>query len=311
MNGTTNLSKFDYQYSAVLCTFNAEKTIAESLLSILNQTHPPHEIVIIDDASSDSTRLIIESFIHIAKVNIKFVCNSENLGQSYGRNLGAKLSSGRIVIFFDDDDISDPKRAKEHLFMHRNDVQLSFVSSKKIYANGYHQNCKNRNVVKLDMKPDIWARKLLLGKSEPAFDDLWIPNSTLSIERDFFLKIEGYSREFRRLEDVDLILKSCEFKASASWSDLCLVNRHSTDAAHKGGEIETKYEKMLLEKYQFLLNFKEQKEAKSLILIRESYFQNRYFLFLLRVIGNFWILRSSFKRIPRFSQRLIHDLKKY
>ena len=99
----TNL-RAGLDYAAILTTFNAEATIADSLNSILAQSQEPHEIIVVDDCSTDGTVKILKYYEKLYPKMI-LVINESNSGQSYSRNIAAEISKSTFLVFFDDDDV--------------------------------------------------------------------------------------------------------------------------------------------------------------------------------------------------------------
>ena len=84
--------------SIYIPAYNAEKTIKQTINSVINQTYQFDEIIVIDDNSSDSTLSIINQF-----ENIKLIKNKKNMGLGYNRNLGVQTSNNEIVASIDAD----------------------------------------------------------------------------------------------------------------------------------------------------------------------------------------------------------------
>ena len=89
--------------------YNAELTISSALDSALDQTYNAHEIIIVDDSSKDNTVSIIDKYSSVRQ-NIFVFKNKFNSGVAYSRNLIIENATGEFLAFFDDDDISDPRR---------------------------------------------------------------------------------------------------------------------------------------------------------------------------------------------------------
>jgi glycosyltransferase involved in cell wall biosynthesis len=107
--------------SAIVPLFNGEQFISEALESLLSQTHPIDEIIIIDDKSTDQSLEKVQKLIETNET-IKLLKNSSNKGSSHCRNLGIKESSGDYVLFLDQDDYLAPSFIDEtnnHLNQHR------------------------------------------------------------------------------------------------------------------------------------------------------------------------------------------------
>jgi glycosyltransferase involved in cell wall biosynthesis len=92
--------------SGVVPAYNAEKYIEETLTSLLRQTYPLHEIIVIDDKSSDNTVKIVGRLGTASSVPIKLICQEKNQGVSSARNLGIAAASGDWILFMDADDIA-------------------------------------------------------------------------------------------------------------------------------------------------------------------------------------------------------------
>lgn len=84
--------------SIYIPAYNAEKTIKQTIESVINQTYKFDEIIVIDDNSSDDTCKIISEF-----KNVKLIKNKINKGLGYNRNLGIKTSMNEIVASIDAD----------------------------------------------------------------------------------------------------------------------------------------------------------------------------------------------------------------
>ncbi|MDF1695707.1 MAG: glycosyltransferase [Saprospiraceae bacterium] len=91
--------------SIIMPAFNADKTIEKSIRSILIQSYPALELIVVDDASSDGTVDIVEQLIK-KDPRIRLVQLPSNVGVGEARNEGIKASKGSIIGFQDADDIS-------------------------------------------------------------------------------------------------------------------------------------------------------------------------------------------------------------
>lgn len=91
-------------FSIIIPVYNCEKTIEETLESVLNQTISDYEIIIINDSSSDNTMGIVEKYKD--KLNdIKVITNLKNLGVAESRNKGFQKAVGKYVALLDGDDV--------------------------------------------------------------------------------------------------------------------------------------------------------------------------------------------------------------
>lgn len=90
--------------SIIINNYNYDNYLESAIQSALSQTHNNIELIIVDDGSTDSSRLILEKYISVAKIILK-----ENGGQGSAFNAGFAASSGEWVMFLDADDTINPE----------------------------------------------------------------------------------------------------------------------------------------------------------------------------------------------------------
>lgn len=100
--------------SIVIPLYNKALYVRETLQSLLDQKMFPHELIIVDDKSTDNSLKVVHQFLHEApnsfkqSVRIEIIESKENKGIGYTRNIGFKKTSGDHVCFLDADDIFVP-----------------------------------------------------------------------------------------------------------------------------------------------------------------------------------------------------------
>jgi len=93
------------QVSVVMPVYNGEAFIAESIASVLAQTYPHWELIVVDDGSTDGTAGIVAGFDDL---RIRFTYQ-ENQGLAAARNAGIRLARGEFLAFLDADDLWAPQ----------------------------------------------------------------------------------------------------------------------------------------------------------------------------------------------------------
>ena len=117
--------------SIITPAYNAEKFIAETIDSVLNQTYHDWELLIIDDCSTDKTCSVIERYIR-ADQRINLIHNSKNGGVAAARNYGLENVSGEYIAFLDSDDLWKPdKLEKQIAFMKATGCVISYTDYQK------------------------------------------------------------------------------------------------------------------------------------------------------------------------------------
>jgi glycosyltransferase involved in cell wall biosynthesis len=94
------------RFSVIIPAYNSERYIAQAIESCLNQTYPPHEIIVVDDASADGTVTVAESF----PAPVRIIRLPENMGAAVARIRGVQASTGDWIAFLDADDWYLPEK---------------------------------------------------------------------------------------------------------------------------------------------------------------------------------------------------------
>ncbi|PTX45057.1 hypothetical protein C8P64_1047 [Christiangramia gaetbulicola] len=122
--------------SVIMPAYNAEAFIADSIQSVIAQTYPNWELLVIDDASSDKTKEIVKGFSEKDK-RIKLLGNDSNLGTHHSRNKGIKAAQGDLIAFLDADDQWKPwKLYRQVKILQEERIAACFSSYELISENG-------------------------------------------------------------------------------------------------------------------------------------------------------------------------------
>lgn len=180
--------------SVVMPAFNAAKYIDLAIQSILNQTYPNFEFIIINDASTDNTKNKIEYYKNKDK-RIILLNNKKNLGVTESLNKGLARAKGKYVVRMDADDWSYPKRILTQ-------VQLMESNPKIVISGSYINICDDKlkciglRKYKID---DINIRKHMFRYSPFAHP------ATIWRAKD--IKEERYSTSAMNAEDYELYFR--------------------------------------------------------------------------------------------------------
>lgn len=185
-------------FSVIIPTFNRDKTILRAVKSVLSQSFKDYELIIVDDASTDSTQDLLKD------LNCLVLKNEKNCGVSFSRNLGAKHAQGQYLAFLDSDD---------EWFSFKLQNQFDVIQ---------------KTNSKLVHTEEIWIRDGVrvnqMKKHQKGGGDQFerscelcvICPSTVAIEKSCFFELGGFDETFTVCEDYDLWLKytslyECEF----------------------------------------------------------------------------------------------------
>lgn len=113
--------------SVVICTQNRKEYLKNySLRSVLEQSYPDYEVIIVLDASNDGSEEFLRGYKD-STGRLRIIKNSVAEGIAYARNIGAYHSRGRIIAFTDDDCLVDKNWLTELVAAYLNDEALMAV----------------------------------------------------------------------------------------------------------------------------------------------------------------------------------------
>jgi glycosyltransferase involved in cell wall biosynthesis len=112
--------KFDI--SVIIPTYNRAHFIQEALQSVLQQSHPAHEIIVVDDGSKDNTPALAEQF----PPSVRYI-RQTNAGPSSARNRGMRAATGNWIAFLDSDDLWVPEKLASQVEFLEKFPQVDFL----------------------------------------------------------------------------------------------------------------------------------------------------------------------------------------
>src|SRR5688500_9490309 len=93
--------------SCIIPVYNGERFLGEALESVLAQSHPIHEVIVVDDGSTDGTRAVVEEQIVKSANRVRYL-HQERFGPAAARNAGLQIAVGDFVAMNDADDLWHP-----------------------------------------------------------------------------------------------------------------------------------------------------------------------------------------------------------
>lgn len=195
--------------SIIMITRNRAGFISSAIISVQKQGFTDWELFVLDDDSTDNTRLIIEELAS-KDTRIKYHKNFPALGISKNRNLGLSKASGKYIAVLDSDDvwIDENKLQKQFEFLENHSDYVLIGSNTKIV------NEKNHFIKNTNFKTeDADIRQKILTKNQ-------IAHSSVMYRKDTAEKIHGYDELLSCVEDLDLFLKLGKYGKMKNLSDI-------------------------------------------------------------------------------------------
>lgn len=112
-----------------MAAHDAAEFIGPAIASVLRQTYPSVELVIVDDASTDGTVDVVSGYVATAPERIRLVRLTENSGPCHARNIALAHASGELICWLDDDDLWEESKVERQvsLLLDRDEFGLVYT----------------------------------------------------------------------------------------------------------------------------------------------------------------------------------------
>lgn len=197
-------------FSVIIPVFNGSGFIARAIDSVLAQTWPAHEIIVVDDGSSDDITNAVARYGDRVRL-----IRQANAGVSAARNTGAQAANGDWLAFLDADDWFYPDRLKCHADFIRDDPALDFLTGDYDYRRPDHSRISSSMELHSSGKAMLAKAAgrsrvvMTADELEPFVTDHFGDTHTLSVPRKTFLALGGYPSGYRVCEDVFFLVRLC------------------------------------------------------------------------------------------------------
>ena len=270
--------------------YNRKDYLKLSLNSLLNQTYPNCEIIVIDDGSTDGTDLMMKN----EYPQIRYV-KQQNGGDASAKNHAARIANGKYIVFNDSDDLFLPDSV-ERLFnaLPADGNGISYGTYQTIDANG--------NTLPTKRKMAKYPSGKIL---EELLSHIIVNSCGVLIPIDLYLEVGGFDTTLKVAHDYDFFLKlAIEHNFYAIQEPVFLRRRHGSNLSSanyeksmilynvfeqfliKNPDIELHYKKTVTKRKADLQN-KLYREAKHEKLIKEAKFHAKNAFLLKPTIKSF------------------------
>ena len=168
--------------SVIMAAYNAEKTIRQAMESVLCQTYPHLELLVVDDGSEDGTVRLAEQ-LAAKDSRVRLIVNPANLGVSRSRRRGLEEARGKWIAVLDSDDAWAPEKLKKQITLQKErGADLVFTGSGFMDTEGrrmdWYQRAPARVTYRQLLKQNVISnssalvRKKLYARHYAAGDDM-------------------------------------------------------------------------------------------------------------------------------------------
>jgi glycosyltransferase involved in cell wall biosynthesis len=173
--------------SVIIPVYNGDRYLGEAIQSVLDQTYPVHEVIVVDDGSTDKSAEIARQFPQVK------LLTQPNQGDATARNLGVKYATGDFIAFLDADDRWLPHKLAQQMQVFSVDASIDIIFTHV------------QQFISPELDPSIQAN--LHCPTEPMAGQL--PTTTM-MRRSSFQKIGNFNSQLKLGTFIDWIARAQE-----------------------------------------------------------------------------------------------------
>jgi glycosyltransferase involved in cell wall biosynthesis len=212
--------------SVVIPTYNSAETICSAIDSVLAQTSPVYEVIVVDDGSTDTTDRLVAGY---AK-QVRYIYQ-KNSGVSAARNSGIDAATGEWIAFLDSDDIWKQDKIERQLdCLEATEASVCLGGHEDDLGNeylDYISGLSRGGFIYLENAIDLVIKK----NRHP------LVQSAL-IQKDLLLSLGGFDRTLRVAEDTKLIYRIALTKGISYINESLFVLRRNRDKTGLSDDID-------------------------------------------------------------------------
>lgn len=197
--------------SVVIPTYNRYSVLKRALDSVFTQTYQPHEVIVIDDGSSDETSKILQDFPQIQYFFQK------NSGVSSARNFGIEKSNCEWIAFLDSDDTWHEEKLQEQVTFHKQNPEILMSYTDELWM-------RNGLEVKVPKKFKKFGGAIF----EECLSHCIIAPSSALLHKDLLNAVGYFDESLEVCEDYDLWLRIAQ-KHTIGLVDKKLMTKYGGD----------------------------------------------------------------------------------
>jgi glycosyltransferase involved in cell wall biosynthesis len=179
-------------------TFNRANFLAECLESLINQTLPPSQILVVNDGSEDHTLSVIKPYLD----RIEYY-ETNQLGKPSAINYGLKKVSGDYLWIFDDDDVALPSALLRFVEPLEENRDFDFSFSEYYYTTSREDNYKIGEIKGKQPIPDLTRRGPLI----PLLEANYLGGAALFARTSIYNSVGNFDTELYRSQDYEMAIR--------------------------------------------------------------------------------------------------------
>jgi len=231
--------------SVVVPIYNADKYLEDTIRSVLHQSYPSFELLLIDDGSKDNSLSIAHRYANLdPRIKVLTHEDNRNKGVSATRNLGIVKAQYEWIALLDSDDLWAPKKLEKQIEVIKANPDVALVYSKlqTLFLTEYRNFPSICGTGNAGVQENIFKQMVN--------DQVWMPNSSVMFRKDIIHKVGFFNEGLKyQVEDHLFFTKITYFYKTYFLDEILGEYRiHSTSYT-----VNTKWEKSFYEFRLYLL----------------------------------------------------------
>lgn len=205
--------------TVLIPTFNRAHLLLECLDSVLAQTIPPTQIIVINDGSTDNTSEVLQPYLG----KIEYL-EKKNEGKSQALNLALPRAKGKYIWVMDDDDVALPDALETHLNVLEKDPTIGFTHTSAYLA---EMRLGEKKLQAVELRKAVQSEELFLDLLEA---DILRGFPAVVVRADCYKEVGPFDPDLIRSQDYDMILRLArQFRVRAIEKPTVMIRRHRGD----------------------------------------------------------------------------------
>jgi teichuronic acid biosynthesis glycosyltransferase TuaG len=199
--------------SVIIPVYNHQEFIGKAIESVLQQNYQELEIIVVDDGSTDQTRMVLQNYIP----RVRYIYKN-NGGTSSALNTGIRAAKGSLICWLSSDDQFLPTKIQKQVRLFQQNPDLGMV-----YTDWYEIDAVG-TITRLFRSPELFSRK---GAALTLLRGNCINGSTVMIQAECFKKVGYFKENYIQAHDHDMWLRLCRYYRFGHINEpLLLYRRH-------------------------------------------------------------------------------------
>jgi glycosyltransferase involved in cell wall biosynthesis len=219
--------------SVVIPTYNRAYILRDAIQSVLEQTYSAHEVIVVDDGSTDNTQELTKE---TGYEKVRYIQHAENKGCSAAYNTGINSATGDFIAFLDSDDKWKPTYLEKQVdFWNRHEsIDVVFTDTEICSGSGKISSLMSLlRVFPRLMQSDPNAKELVVSGRQMylcLLEEVPIKPSAVVVRRELFGKGGTFDEAWPSGTDWELFLRFSRFANFGFINEAIVVQRQTSDS---------------------------------------------------------------------------------